>query len=93
MKMPRVITGYCPYCRRHVELAIERVRRRKASELRRGQRQFRRVMSGYGGYPRPRPNREKPTKRVHLRYRCKECKKAHQRPGFRAKQFELVEAQ
>ena len=52
----------------------------------------RRVTRGYGGFPRPKPEgREKPTKRVHLRYRCKTCKKAHQRPAWRAKKFELVE--
>jgi len=49
-------------------------------------------MRGYGGFPRPKPEgREKPTKRVHLRFRCKVCKKAYQRPTLRAKKFELVE--
>src|SRR3972149_351161 len=118
MKMPRVIMGYCPHCRKHVELEVERVKNRPRSELRRGQRRFRRggpgrggervktrprselrrgqrrfrrVSRGYGGFPRPKPEgREKPTKRVHLRYRCKECKKAHQRAGIRAKKFELT---
>ena len=92
MKMPRVIMGYCPHCRKHVELEVERVKNRPRSELRRGQRRFRRVSRGYGGVPRPKPEgREKPTKRVHLRYRCKSCKKAHQRRAWRAKKFELVE--
>jgi len=92
MKIPRTIRGYCPHCNKHTELEVERVKNRPRSELRRGQRRFRRVTRGYGGFPRPKPEgREKPTKRVHLRYRCKECKKAHQRPGIRAKKFELVE--
>jgi large subunit ribosomal protein L44e len=93
MKMPRVVRGHCPHCNKHADLEVERVRKRPASELRAGQRQFRRVMRGYGGFPRPKPEgREKPTKRIHLRYRCKECGKAHQRVAFRAKRFELVEA-
>lgn len=92
MKMPQRIRGYCPFCRKHVDLEVERVKNRPRSELRAGQRRFRRVTAGYGGFPRPKPEgREKPTKRIHLRFRCRECKKAHQRPGIRAKKFELVE--
>ncbi len=92
MKIPQRIRGYCPFCRKHVDLEVERVKNRPRSELRAGQRRFRRVTAGYGGFPRPKPEgREKPTKRIHLRYRCKECKKAHQRPGIRAKKFEFVE--
>ncbi|MFQ6060719.1 MAG: 50S ribosomal protein L44e [Thermoplasmata archaeon] len=92
MKMPRVIKGYCPFCGKHTELDIEKVKSRPRSEFRRGERRFRRVSAGYGGSPRPiYKDREKPTKRVYLRYRCRECKKAHHRSCFRAKRFELVE--
>jgi large subunit ribosomal protein L44e len=92
MKMPRVIRGYCAKCGTHTDLEVERVKAKPRSEFRRGQRRFRRVMAGYGGFPRPKyEGREKPTKRVFLRYRCTECGRAHQRPCFRAKQFELVE--
>jgi len=88
MIRPPVIKTYCPYCQYHTEHTIERVKKRKASELKQGQRRFRRVTSGYGGYPRPKPEgREKPTKRVFLRYRCKECGKAHQKEGIRSKKF------
>ncbi|MGQ0536586.1 MAG: 50S ribosomal protein L44e, partial [Methanobacteriota archaeon] len=53
---------------------------------------FRRVTAGYRGFPRPKPEgREKPTKRVALRFRCKQCKKAHQRPAIRAKKFDIKE--
>ena len=84
--------GYCPHCNKHTELEVERVKNRPRSELRRGQRRFRRVTAGYGGFARPKPEgREKPTKRVWLRYRCKVCKKSHQRAGIRAKKFELAE--
>ncbi len=92
MKMPRTINTYCPYCKTHTPHEVERVKKKKASELKWGQRRFRRVTSGYGGFPRPKPEgREKPTKRVLLRYRCKQCNKAHQKSCFRAKQFELTE--
>ncbi len=92
MKMPRKVKRYCPYCKRHTIHTVEKVKKRKASELRAGQRRFRRVTAGYGGFPRPRyEGREKPTKRINIRYRCDECKKAHTSPTFRAKKFELVE--
>lgn len=91
MKMPREIKTYCPYCQHHTSHEIERIKKRKASELKWGQRRFRKVTAGYGGFPRAKPSGEKATRRVALRYRCKECKKAHQRPCKRARRFELTE--
>jgi len=91
MKMPRTVKTYCPKCKTHQPHEVERVKKKRASELKAGQRRFRRVTAGYRGFPRPKPEgREKPTKRVYIRYRCKVCTKAQQRPGFRAKKFELV---
>ncbi|MCL4452928.1 50S ribosomal protein L44e [Ferroplasma sp.] len=93
MKMPKQIKTYCPYCKTHTVHDVERVRKRKASELRAGQRRFRRVTSGYGGFPRPRyEGREKPTKRIALRLKCTVCKKSITPPTQRAKKFEIVEA-
>ena len=90
MIRPSKIMTYCPSCKKHTTHGIENVKKRKASELKQGQRRFRRVMAGYRGYPRPKAEgREKPTKRVFLRYRCDECKKAHQKKCIRAKKFEL----
>ena len=71
---------------------VERVKKKRASELRWGQRRFRRVMAGYRGFPRPKPDgREKPTKRVNILFRCTETGKAHYAPCQRAKKFELVD--
>ena len=93
MIRPRRISRYCPKCKKHTEQEVERVKKRKASELKQGQRRFRRVTAGYRGFPRPKPEgREKATKRVALRYRCKLCKKANQPYALRAKKFELKEA-
>ena len=92
MKMPRTIKTYCPFCAAHTSHAVERVKKKKASELKGGQRRFREVTSGYGGFPRPKPEgREKPTKRVNIRFRCEQCKKAHLTTCIRAKKFELTE--
>ena len=73
MKVPRRVKMYSPYAKKHTIHEIEVVKKKRASELARGQRLFRRVTSGYGGFPRPKPEgREKPTKRVYVRYRCTE---------------------
>lgn len=93
MKMPKVVKQYCPNCRKHTDHEVERVKTRPRSELKAGQRRFRRATAGYGGFPRPKyEGRQKPTTKIPLRYRCKICKKAHQRTCFRVKKFELVEA-
>lgn len=92
MKIPKQVKMYCKFCHEHTDHEVERVRKRKASELKHGQRLFRRVTSGYGGFPRPKPEgREKPTKRVSIRFRCTKCKRALTRPTQRAKKFEILE--
>ncbi len=84
VKMPRKIMRYSPSAGKHTEHTVERVKKRRASELKWGQRRFRRVTSGYRGFPRPKPSGEKPTKRVNLVFRCSETGKAHSPKGKRA---------
>ena len=92
VKLPRNTKRYCPTCKKHTEMETERVKKRRASELKKGQRSFRRVTAGYGGFPRPKPEgREKPTKRILLRYACGVCGKKVQPVAQRAKKFELTE--
>ncbi|WP_054840047.1 MULTISPECIES: 50S ribosomal protein L44e [Thermococcus] len=94
MKYPKQIRTYCPFCKRHTIHKVEKVKKRPRSELSAGQRRFRRKLKGYTGFPRPNPaGREKPVKKLDLRFRCTVCGKAHTRggQGFRVKKFELVE--
>src|SRR2546426_1857430 len=53
MKMPQRIRGYCPFCNAHRELEVERVKNRPRSELRAGQRRFRRGTPRDGGVSPP----------------------------------------
>ncbi len=93
MKVPRAIKRYCAKCKTHRDHDVERVRKKRASELKWGQRRFRKVTAGYRGFPRPKPDgREKPTKRILLRYVCQQCQYTHQPAANRAKKFELTEA-
>lgn len=89
--MPREKRTYCPSCNKTTVHEVLRVKKRKAGELKAGQRQFRRVLKGYGGFPRALPSGSKPTKRVSLILRCKECKKAHSVKGFRVKILSIEE--
>ncbi|MBA3045454.1 MAG: 50S ribosomal protein L44e [Candidatus Thermoplasmatota archaeon] len=92
MKLPRKVNMYCPKCKKHTAHDVERVKKKQTSELKWGQRRFRKVTAGYGGFPRPKPEgREKPTRRVWLRYKCNVCKKYVQPAAIRAKKFELTE--
>ena len=43
MKIPKEKRTYCPHCKRHTVHEVHTAKRRKASELTWGQRQFRRV--------------------------------------------------
>lgn len=92
MKMPRERRTYCPTCGKHTLHEVLRVRRKKASELKAGQRQFRRVLKGYGSFPRALPSGSKPTKKVNLILRCRTCGKAHGVKGFRVKVLNIEEA-
>jgi len=92
MLKPRTIKRYCPYCKKHTTHEVEKMKKKKASELKQGQRRFRRVMRGYGGFPRPKPEgREKTSKRAALRYVCTECHKMHQPPSIRTKRLDIGE--
>ena len=92
MKLPKTIKRYCPYCKKHTVHNVERIKKRKASELKQGQRRFRRVTSGYRGFPRPKPEgREKTSRRIALKYTCEVCKKSHQPASIRSKKFEIGE--
>jgi len=92
MQKPRKIKRYCPKCKKHTTHEVHKIKKRKASELKQGQRRFRRVMSGYRGFPRPKPEgREKTSRRAPLKYTCSECKKSVQPPSLRARKVEVGE--
>ena len=92
MKKPRKIKRYCPSCKKHTTHELHRLKKRKAGELKKGQRRFRRVMRGYGGFPRPKPEgREKTSRRIALKYTCGGCKKSTQPASQRSKKFEVGE--
>ena len=92
MKFPQKVNIYCPHCRKHTEHAVEIAKRKTRGAMTHGQRIFLRKMKGYGSFPKENPGkREKPTRKMDLRYKCTVCgKKTMHGQGFRVKKFELV---
>lgn len=88
-----MVTRYCPFCKKHTlhKIRREKVGARNRRALAVDQRRMARKKAGYGSFPRPNPKgREKPTRKLDLRYQCTVCKKEHIiGQGFRAKKFEL----
>ena len=93
MKFPKKIRTYCPVCDKHTEHTVKRATKRGRSQSHpqsQSQRRFKRKLKGYGSFPRPNPKGEgKPSKKVDLRFKCKECGKSHTRKGFKAGKFEI----
>jgi large subunit ribosomal protein L44e len=92
MKYPKMLRIYCKYCKKHTLQDVEFSKKRPRGSMSIGQRIFKRKMRGYGSFPKENPGkREKPTRRVDLRFKCKTCGKynLHGR-GFRVKKLEFV---
>lgn len=93
MRIPKTQRRYCPHCKKHTEHEVSKSSTgKKKRTLAEGQRRFKRALKGYGSFPRPNPKgRSKPTKKLDLRYKCKECGKKHViGKGFRVKRFEFA---
>jgi large subunit ribosomal protein L44e len=92
MKVPKQIRTYCPTCHKHTKQNVHQLKKRSPRPLSWGQRQFRRVMAGYGSQPRSEQKKfAKTAKKITLMLKCSVCGKSHPHKGFRAKTIEIVE--
>lgn len=90
MNIPQTIRTYCKFCKKHTEHTVEITKKRQRRTLAQGQRRYLRKLKGYTGFPRPKPDHEKSTKKLDLRYKCSVCGKKHTKgEGFRAKKFQI----
>jgi large subunit ribosomal protein L44e len=93
MKYPKQMRTFCPKCKKHTVHSVELAKKKPRRKMAQGQRRFLRKLEGYTSFPRSKPDYEKPTKKVDLRFKCSVCGKKHMRgSGWRAKKFELVKA-
>jgi large subunit ribosomal protein L44e len=92
MKYPKKLRLYCPFCKKHTEHTVEIAKKRTRRKMAQGQRRFLRKLRGYTSFPKEKPtDREKPTKKLDLRFKCSVCNKKHTKgKGFRVKKFEMV---
>lgn len=91
MKHPKTMKTFCPSCKKHTEHTVEIAKKRTRRADAQGQRRYLRKLKGYTSFPRPKPDHEKATKKLDLRFKCKVCGKKHEiGQGWRAKKFELV---
>ena len=90
MLIPKIQNRYCIFCNKHTSHSVEEAKRRTRREVAKGQKRFRRKLAGYGSFPKENPKgREKPVRKLDLRYLCKECKKKHSiGDGFRIRKLE-----
>jgi len=102
MKMPKITKRHCPKCKKHTEHKITQAKTRtpgsarplgKGAKCRTG---FGKGIGNLGKYGSKPPISKwkmtgvKQTKKIDLRYQCKECKKSHiKKQGFRAKKLEF----
>ncbi len=90
MKYPSQIRTFCPHCRQHTIHTVELAKKKQRRTMAQGQRRYLRKLKGYGSFPRPKPEHEKPTKKLDLRFKCTNCGKKHTRgEGFRVKKFQI----
>jgi len=91
MNIPKKQKRYCKFCKRHTEHIVTIAKRRQRRKNTKSQRRFKRKLAGYGSFPKENPKgREKPTKKVDLRFKCTVCGKTEIiGKGFRAKKFEI----
>ncbi len=105
VKIPKTIKRLCPYCKKHTEHKVTEAKRKglssvhtqsRDSKVRMRKRGQRRGFGNYGKTSRPAINsrkmyNKKQSKKIDLRYQCKECKKTQgPKAGFRAKRVEFV---
>lgn len=69
---------------------VEITKKKSRRTMAQGQRRYLRKLEGYTSFPRPKPDHEKSTKKLDLRYKCSVCGKKHMKgQGFRSKKFQI----
>ena len=101
MKFPKNTNRFCPYCRKHTSHKLSLNKKRSpgaltyGSKLRARKRGSARGKGNMGRYSKPAITKfkmtgKKASKKIDLRYECKDCKKQHMKSkGFRVKRIEF----
>jgi large subunit ribosomal protein L44e len=103
MKVPKIIKRLCPHCKKHTEQKVAQAKKRTPgashplAQFAKKRAHFGKGTGNKGKYgSKPAVSKfkmtgKKTSKKLDLRYECKECKKQSvQKSGFRTKKLELV---
>jgi large subunit ribosomal protein L44e len=92
MKVPKIITTYCPKCKTHTEHSVSIYKGGKRRTLAEGQRRYERKNLGYGSKRKPEQKRfAKVTKKQVIVLKCNKCSYTYHKKGIRLKKLEIVE--
>jgi large subunit ribosomal protein L44e len=101
MKIPKTKRRYCKYCKKHTEHKVALSKKKSpgsltyGSKVRARRRGKARGTGNLGRYSKPAISKfkmtgKKTSKKVDLRFECKDCKKKHvQKQGFRSRRIEF----
>ena len=91
MKIGKETNRHCPKCNKHTvnAISINKAGKQRGSSL--GARTHEKDRKGYGGQKFPELKRTaKTTKKITLRYKCKESSKVVMGRGFRIRKLEII---
>lgn len=91
MKMPKIISTYCPKCKKHVEHSVALYRKGRDRSVAEGNRRYARKQEGYGGQRKPKQRKtSKTTKKQTLLLKCTVCGYTIQKMGIRLRKMEIT---
>jgi large subunit ribosomal protein L44e len=91
MKMQKELRKFCPKCKSHTVQAVSIYKKGKERKTAQGARRHAEDKKGYGGQKFPELKRTaKTTKKITLRYTCKNCQRKTMKEGMRMRKLEIL---
>jgi large subunit ribosomal protein L44e len=90
MKMQKEMNKFCPKCKKHTIQSVAIYKKGKDRKTAQGARRHAEDKKGYGGQKFPELKRTaKTTKKITLRYTCKNCQRKTMKEGMRMRKLEI----
>jgi large subunit ribosomal protein L44e len=90
MKMQKELKKFCPKCKVHTVQSVSIYKKGKDRKSAEGARRHAEDKKGYGGQKFPELKRTaKTTKKITLRYTCKNCQRKSMKEGMRMRKLEI----
>ena len=90
MKIGKELHKYCPKCKSHTSQVVAIYKKGKDRKVAEGARRHAEDKKGYGGQKFPELKRTaKTTKKITLRYTCKNCQRKTVKEGIRLRKLEI----